>query len=309
MNKAALFTSGYTNEAWGTSGVYSNDTPFEKIPTTMATRTWKLTKFELVADIIQFDRDVEEAIKAQLATENGIVLHSASWYLGPQYQINSTSAANGTWQINLGFESLKSVIFYYLLDDWKTYSFCRKHFRVSRDLTWLQLKVGIKYFPTLPIEGNAGDSKKWENNTANNEFLISMYKAFNKHHDADLEAQITAENFAVNERPYDVKDTRQYFLSGSGILNTNTACGLPGFYENQVVGKAIYGVNLETLNNDWTQISGINTIVNKPFELTLRCDPSNVNPALDRSATMYVFCHYDFLVQITNTGIRVLGRG
>lgn len=310
MNRAAVFTSGYNNDVWTAGGAsFSAASPFTKALTGTTKRTWKLTKFEIVADIIQFDKEIEDGIKAKLNSEGGIVLHTNSWYLGPQYQVNGTQAANGTWQVNLGFESLKGVVFYFLLDDWKTYPFCRKHFRVSRNLTWMQLKIGINYYPSQPIEGNSGDSKKWQNNTANNEFLLNLYKTFNQLNDAESTAFINAENFAVNERPYDVTDTRAYYVPGQGILNTNTAAGLPGFYENQVVGKALYGINLESLNNDFTQISGVNTIVNKPFEITLRTDPSTVLSALDKASTLYVFCYYDFLIQLHSSGVRVLGRG
>ena len=34
---------------------------------------------------------------------------------------------------------------------------------------------------------------------------------------------------------------------------------MPLFHENRCVGKACYGLNLETLNNDYTVISGLNT--------------------------------------------------
>jgi hypothetical protein len=53
---------------------------------------------------------------------------------------------------------------------------------------------------------------------------------------------------AVNERPYDVtasgallnyNNTTNLFEIG----NTHTSIGLPFLYENQVVGKACYGIN------------------------------------------------------------------
>ena len=52
-------------------------------------------------------------------------------------------------------------------------------------------------------------------------------------------------------------------------------------------------MNLETLNEDYSVISGINTINNRPFEITLKSDSTNAYP---RSNTMYVFCNYDMLI-------------
>jgi hypothetical protein len=46
-------------------------------------------------------------------------------------------------------------------------------------------------------------------------------------------------------------------------------------------------MNLETLNNDYNVISGINTINNRPFEITLKADTTNAFP---RPYTMNVFC-------------------
>jgi len=40
-------------------------------------------------------------------------------------------------------------------------------------------------------------------------------------------------------------------------------------HENRCVGRALYALNLETLNNDSSVISGINTINNRPFEIRL----------------------------------------
>jgi hypothetical protein len=67
----------------------------------------------------------------------------------------------------------------------------------------------------------------------------------------------------------------------------DTAASLPLFHENRCVGRAVYAMNLETLNNDFSVISGINTINNRPFEITLKSDNTN---SFSRSYTMYVFC-------------------
>lgn len=56
------------------------------------------------------------------------------------------------------------------------------------------------------------------------------------------------------------------------LNNIDTCNGLPLFYENRCVGKAIYALNFETLNSDLSVISGINTMNIKPFEIILKSD-------------------------------------
>ena len=34
---------------------------------------------------------------------------------------------------------------------------------------------------------------------------------------------------------------------------------MPLIYENSCIGKALYGINVEVLSNDYSRISGINT--------------------------------------------------
>ena len=50
-------------------------------------------------------------------------------------------------------------------------------------------------------------------------------------------------------------------MNATGTLtNSDTAIGMPFFYENSCVGKACYGINVEVLSNDYTRISGVNTM-------------------------------------------------
>lgn len=53
------------------------------------------------------------------------------------------------------------------------------------------------------------------------------------------------------------------------IGNYDTGYGMSWLHENRCVGRALYALNLETLNNDSSVISGINTINNRPFEIRL----------------------------------------
>lgn len=78
-------------------------------------------------------------------------------------------------------------------------------------------------------------------------------------------------NFAVNDRAFNPTNLLA-LSSGTAYTNLDTTMSLPLFHENRCVGKAIYAMNLETLNEDISVISGINTINNRPFEITLKSD-------------------------------------
>jgi len=129
INPYAFFTSGYMNDVTtglATGPIAPTDYFFDKALTTLPNRkAFKITKFEINVQIILFEAPIIAAVENLIKT-SGIVLNSASWYLGPQYLVSSTQAAAGTWHVNLGFESLKSLIFLYLSNDYLTYPFCRK---------------------------------------------------------------------------------------------------------------------------------------------------------------------------------------
>jgi len=334
LNPYAFFTSGYTNDIdsnitvpWP-SGTLKNLLGANKTLTTQAKRnTWSITKFEINAEIMLFAPEINNIIQNQLNT--GVILNTCSWYLGPQYLIQDSSQASGTWHVNLGFESLKSILFCYLLNDYKSYSFCRKQFRVSRNINSLQLKIGINYHPYLPIMGNSGDTYDWRVNGPNSEFLINLLKAVGKFNDIHNDNGINSANFAINGRLYDVTNTDPLFgktlqpfqntitppncFTTSSIdpnCNIHTAMGAPLLWENLYIGKAVYGFNLDGLAQDFSKISGLNTIKNTPFEIQVKTDTNGVGTPsyTDRPATMMVFCYYDMIIQIRQDGCTVLGR-
>jgi len=212
----------------------------------------------------------------------------------------------------------------YLLNDFQQYSFTRKNFRVSRNLQFMQARIGIDYYPPLPIEGEAGDNlpKTLQNQFYNNApFVNSLLKSMNKFHDVDHEMSINTTNFSLNERIYDVTRKDAFLMertSGPGIYspnignyctyeNTHTANGLPYYYENAYLGKCVYAIPFETLRNDPSCISGVNTKNNTPFELTIKADQNGVSPRV-RAAIMIIFCYYDMLIEIKGGLFKVLGR-
>jgi hypothetical protein len=138
-------------------------------------RTYRITKFEMVTELVYFSDDVDKAVMQQLDGE-GVTFHTTSFYLGPIYNIYANQIP-GSIQINLGFESLKSILFCFLSADYQQYSNLRKQFRLSHNIATMQLKVGTNFSPLQPIIGNAGTVLGPNNNS---EFYINLMKAFSR---------------------------------------------------------------------------------------------------------------------------------
>ena len=315
INPYAVFTSGY---------IYTNSTttaqttgPLTTGSSTLAQRTFRIKNMVINAEILKFSNEIQQQVMS--VASGGLSLHTSSWALGPQYLIADTSQATGTWHINMPFDSMKSLVTIFLSNDYLTYPFCRKQFRCSRNLTWYQTKIGTTFYPSLAIQGNAGDTHLARNTGANNEFLIALLKAFGKYQDVLGDTSLNNVNFSINQRPYDVTATGelykvvvagQTFANQSMLNNVDTAAGLPLLWENISRGMAIYGINFETLNQESSYISGINT-TRGPFELTIKSDPSLKvgQQNYDRPCTMMNFIYYDKIIVIKPDGIDVLGYG
>lgn len=244
----------------------------------------------------------------------------------------------------------------FLLDDYKYYSFCRKNYRVNSLIDRMQLRIGIDYYPSLPIEGLSGNNLANVGNALylnNIPFVNQLWKAMNKFGDINHECSINTTNFAVNQRFYDVTNTtsflsqneayprpdtpvdplelkkknttnnieeekeeqkvKSYDIADYKVRNKETAMGMPLYHENMYIGKSVYAINLESMSNDPTVISGVNTKNFTPFELSLRTHPitsqsGTLDKIFDRSRTMFIYCYYDMLLNIKGTSFTILGR-
>lgn len=318
LNQYAMFTSGYKPNSKGT-WLQSGDTcnKYGQIP-----RKWKITKFEIVVEMLYFDKTIDDLIQAQLNSESGIVFHTESWYLGPIYTIPSGTTPSGTYQLNLGFESLKQIMLYFLPQDYLQYSFLRKLYRINCGITSFQLRIGLDLFPSLPLKGQAGTSGFYESSYSfynNSEYIISLYKAWNKFQNKDEDISITCNNFAVNERYWYVTSTST-IPAAKAVGNYGMAQHLgyqPLIQENRCKGKAIFAMDLQSMGDNPNVISGLNTIKNRPFEILLT---SNSNCPYTSGATIYstgdkanvnmhIFCNYDMIVQLKKFGVSIMGRG
>ncbi|HMW40261.1 MAG TPA: hypothetical protein PKD57_12720 [Saprospiraceae bacterium] len=315
INPFAFFTSGYIGTEDTLSTAKIAHPAFRALTTgkQMDRTAWRIVEMSIEVDLLQFDDTITDAVMAQINSGEGIIFPSVSYTLGPLWTLSNTLACGGTFQVNIGLESLKAILLCYISNDYLTYSFCRKLYKLSSNITWLQAKFGIDYVPDKPIEGHGGNPDLYSLTDVNNEiYLRELYRSFNIVNVQQPDCVVNKFNFAINQRPYDVTKTTAYLVDGAanGELNVDTAYGWPLIHENRCVGRGVYCLDLT--NNSLRksdQLVGINTVEYRPFDLVVKTDGINLNPTYDRARTMYVFCHYDFLVQISKSGVRVLGRG
>ncbi len=102
--------------------------------------------------------------------------------------------------------------------------------------------------------------------------------------------------------------TKMYRTVNPSNISTaiSTAIGYPIFHENRCIGKALYGLDLESLDRETNVLSGINTTTTRPFDLLLEYDSSS--GFFKRDSVMQVFGLFDMFVKISSAGIEVMGR-
>lgn len=324
LNPNGIFTSGFQNKL--STGVFDTTYPNLLAGHNVLQRKYKITKFEIVVEMLYFDSRIDSMINSQLNSSEGIIFHTQSWMLGPVYSLAAGAVPSGTYQLNLGFESLKCLCITFLLTDYLTKPFLRKLNRVSAGVTSLQFRIGNELFPSLPIKGHSGTAGGHPSNYAfqnNNEYLINLYKSFDKWLNVDEDCSINNNNFALNGRYYNTQAAfpmSSFTGANAGVASYNfsaTHClGMPLYWENKAKGKAIYAMNFEALPEDRNVVSGLNTIVNRPFEILFTGDVGAA-PGIkvfsgggnNMAYNMYIWCNFDMIVKLGKFNAAVLGRG
>lgn len=320
LNPFAMFTSGYKINQNGT--FVATGESFKKFGT--IPRKWRITKFEICVEMLYFDKIVDNLVLNSLNSENGINFHTTSWYLGPQYSLPPATNPQGTYQLNLGFESLKTLIIMFLPQDYLKYTFLRKLYRVNCGITSIQLRIGMELYPSLPLKGHSGTSGHYSSSyqfSNNAEYLISLQKSFQKFQNKDEDISINSINFAVNQRYWDPKSSLYDSVNdNSAVLdnkywNLNNFAAMPLIHENRCKGKALFCLDLESMSENPRIISGLNTLKNKPFEILLNSDSSSYyfsgleSSKNTENVQMYIWCQYDMVVQLKKYGIKIMGKG
>lgn len=91
------------------------------------------------------------------ALTEGILLNCNMWTLGNQYTIAKGDQVTNNWPVACTSQALNEIVVLFVSSDYMKYSFCRKHFRLSNNLTKFQLRVNMQYFPPMPLIGNGGN--------------------------------------------------------------------------------------------------------------------------------------------------------
>ena len=289
---------------------------------------WKITKMELVVDIYYLDKQSEDNYMNRLSNE-GFNLDIKQWYLGPKIKYSSGASMNQTIQINNGFNSLNAVLFYFQPADYEIYSWCRKHKRISNNLTSLQLRIGNEYFPSLPIVGHSGNirpdmiSSTIKGNYV--EFFINTMQCFGKFFNLQDDTLLNPSNYCTNHIGYDPSK----FASGTISADQDVTLGTSLFYENQHIPRCLYALDLEKMDIIGDVRSGWDTTKSRPFDLLLQNDSSPVtmeqgkakyasggvtstiiqSTAFPRPLYMYIWLLYDSSIKWSrNTGWSSEGR-
>ncbi len=256
-------------------------------------RKFKMVNCNLFMEVAQFyDDAIYRALDESLAV--GISIQTTSWFMSCDQEFRQGTLPS-EYILTTGYDSLKSLIFAFYSQDYLRSSAMRKHYRWSCNLKSFQIKNGNDYYPNDKLAGHAGTN---DGRLTNAIFLHNLKKIFGKHNTSD-QSLINAGNFAVNFREFDCNiaqyeanywsDTKIYdrlVAAGQDILHycrdagkfvnrifdINTehpAYHSSFFYENRVVGRAAFGIDLDAINYEMGVTSGINTTVNRPFLLSI----------------------------------------
>lgn len=232
---------------------------------------WQITKMELVVDIYYLDKQSEDAYLNRVNTE-GFNLDIKQWYLGPKIKYANGASLNQTIQINNGFNSLNAILFYSQPADYEIYPWCRKHKKISNNITSMQLRIGNEYFPSLPVVGHAGNirpdyiSSQAKGNYV--EFYINTMQTFGKFFNLQDDTLLNPTNFTSNHVGY---DPTRYGLGT--IANDQDVCfGSSLFFENQHIPRCMFALDLEKMDIAGEVRSGWDTTKYRPFDLLLTND-------------------------------------
>lgn len=302
----AMFSSGYPDRnEWDAQGM-----------TVPIPRTYRIQQIEYVCKIYNFtDNAMREYMMNSLV--RGIDMVGESYLLAAQYQLPNGSYVRGSFQINSTVYSLSEVICLFLANDYEQYPFCRKQFRLSNNITSMQLKYNAEFFPPQPIVGNAGNPEVLDSTMDCTPFYMQLIESNNELFNITSSGmRVNRINFCINNRIYDPTNTAtmlpQQLLSNNGIdnwqpswqINGDTAMGMPFFHENRYVGRAAFVYSFEQPHSK-EFVQGIDASSARPFEVVFNSQPTGY---FERDETLYIFLRYNQIVRYTDKGVFVLSK-
>lgn len=305
VNPWAVFTSGYT--LLNTNS--ENNQP---------KRAFSITRIELVMEVYELESGVNGIVMAGYNAGSTVYFNTTSFIEGPIYQFQN-NLIPGNVQINIGFDSLKSIMWVIIPQDFNRWSWCRRNYRISGNITKMQINVNPDYYPSLPVLANAGNVQPLPNSSIlmwkypNNDYVIQLQKAFGKLNDLNEDQFVNSTNFAVNNRPYAPDNTQANSLPnnpdslGYAYQECFNQYGWPLIHENRCVGRPIFGISMESMQSDQTVISGISTMDVRPFQIILEFEQDK-SSTFPRDAGLYPFLRYDLIIATNKNGIQIIGR-
>jgi hypothetical protein len=304
VSQYGIFTSGYCNS----TGNWAQNQP---------PRSFVITSIELVTTQYVFPPEVENVVMADYNNGSTIYFHTHSFAQGPTTIINKNQIP-GNVQVNYGFDSLKAVLVAFIPLDYSNYSWCRRNYRISHNLTKFQAKIGLDYYPAQTIFANGGNvgpistAQQLVWRKPNNEYIINLLRCFGYYQDTEASSFINSQNFAPNDRPY-APDNCQANVSGNpdscGYLYQEcfNQLGWPLVHENRCRGQALYALDLETLSKSTNMLSGVNTVTNKPFDLLFEYQSDNAS-LFTRTSQMFIMLWYDMVTAASQAGLQKIGQ-
>lgn len=288
---------------------------------------WRVSRFEICTELF-YPSPAEDLVIKNRFELGGFSLKFKNWYLGPKLKYSDGGGLNSTIQINNGFDSLNLLAFYFQPADYELYSFCRKHKRISNNLTSMQLRIGSEYIPSIPITGHAGNLRPTDSSSSTSlvssygrtnyvEFFVQTMKAFGKWLKIGGDGIINSTNYTLNHVGYTPSDS---LVGDSGVRDKSFDMSI--FWENQVVPRCIYAFDLERFDIIEGLNSGTNTKYLRPFDLLLTNDnpitsisrggpekPTattsassfNVETYFNRGLYLYIWLYYDALLTWTSS--------
>lgn len=123
----------------------------------------------------------------------------------------------GAWQINAPNCMVSEVIVRFLDASYLRYPFLRKQFALSLNVSSMQFRYDIKWYPPQPIVGNAGNPYTLDSTGNCNPFIMSLRRSRDlvfTHLPQGITNNI---NFCINGRLWDYTNTNSLFPSQSTI--------------------------------------------------------------------------------------------
>lgn len=105
-------------------------------------RNWVVDRIQYKMHTYQYlQEEIQNYIKTSLYEE----IHSINnfWILSGQHKIPGAQTPSNSYLVNSKTPNLNSLVCLFIPLDYQTYSFCRKHYRISNNVTSFNCKLGV----------------------------------------------------------------------------------------------------------------------------------------------------------------------